>query len=91
MTTIQTAAGLLEIEALLMQARSQALQRNQRRFPDILMEAHAKLGALVSALFADGGAVATELFLATEDEPPSADAVDPHAASTGTPTPREAQ
>lgn len=75
MTTTTLAAGLLEIEALLMNCRAQALQQNRQRFTDLLLEARAKLNELTVYLVSDGCAPLTELFLAVpKEEPPSADA-----------------
>lgn len=85
---VLVAAGLLEIESLLMNTRSQALQGNRGRFIDALIESRAKLGALVSALLANQGAALDEVFPAV-DEPPADDAVDPSAADSGKPTTRD--
>ena len=68
MKCVAVAAGLLEIEALLMLARAQALQRDDVRFTGYLLEARAKLGELTAVLFADDKAELTELFVAVAAE-----------------------
>lgn len=84
MTKTMAAAGLLEIEAIVMNARAQLLQAHNDLFIERLIEARTKLGAFTSHLLADDDS-RTELFLADpgiSTEPngtPALDAVGQHA------------
>ena len=64
MTKVQVAAGLLEIEVLLMMSRSQVLQDNRDRFVELMLESRAKLTELVAYLVTDPSEPLTELFVA---------------------------
>lgn len=87
---VRLAATLLEIEALVMDCRAQALLQNREAFMAALLESRARLGGLTTELLRNQCAALDDLFPTADESSPAVGAVDPQVRSTGTPPTRAA-